>query len=130
MLSQETRIAIVAYFAFGSPKFAYVENGALICGFDIMDPETRGGEAPDFLLSNLIETGLLPISASGLEIEEEELEESESAENEEEYRVFQAISLAVQFTGLSFDRQVIESPQYLVSMADFYETDHVTKFIY
>jgi hypothetical protein len=46
MLSRNTRVAVVIHFIVGSPKFAFVENGTLVCGFNIMDPESRGGGSP------------------------------------------------------------------------------------
>ena len=119
LLSQDTRIVIIAHFIMGSPKFAYVENGILVCGFGITDPDSRGGRSPDFLLPNLTAVGLLPtIDYPEPESEEEEAELDERAAQEESDQMFQAISIATQLTGVPFTRQLMKNPRHHLLLAN------------
>jgi hypothetical protein len=45
MLAPDTRVAVAVHFPIGSPKFAYLENGALVCqgpGVDSLYPVPPG----------------------------------------------------------------------------------------
>jgi hypothetical protein len=126
LLSQDTRIAIVVYFIIGSPKFAYVDNETLVCGFHIMDPEGRGGSSPDALLPQLIAADLLPIDDPEWEWEDEELEIEENAGSEGIDRVLRAISVAAQLVDVPFERQLMEGPRHFMSMADLHLSDSET----
>jgi hypothetical protein len=130
MLARDTRIAVVVHFPIGSPKFAYVENGTLLCGFHIMDSDSRGGSEPDSLLSDLTTAGLLPMRYSGWE--EEDLESEETAGNEGAYRVLQAISVAARLTGIPFTLQILESTRHLLSLANIHMPDSTmtTRYIF
>jgi hypothetical protein len=130
MLARDTRIAVVVHFLIGSPKFAYVENGALVCGFHIMDPDSRGGSSPDSLLSEMAAAGLFPMDYPDWE-EEEDLEPEEGAGNEDAYRVLQAISIAARLTGIPFTSQILESSRHFLSLADFHMSDSTTtRFVF
>ncbi|GAA3212828.1 DUF6461 domain-containing protein [Nonomuraea helvata] len=124
LLSQDTRIAIVVDFI-GSPKFAYVDNGTLVCGFHIMDPAGRGGSAPDALLPQLAAAELLPVDGADWE-EDEDLELEENAGSEGTARVLRAISVAAHLVDVPFGRQLMESPRHFLSMADLHMPDSET----
>ncbi|MFF4190998.1 DUF6461 domain-containing protein [Nonomuraea sp. NPDC001831] len=123
LLSLDTCIAIIVYFIIGSPKFAYVDNGTLVCGFHIMDPEGREGSSPDILLPQLMAANLLPVDRSAQEWEDEEGEIEEGGESEGIDRVLRTISVAAQLVNVPFERQLLESPRHFMSMADLHISD-------
>lgn len=132
MLARDTRIALVVHFSIGTPKFAHVENGALVCGFPIMDPDFRRGSLPDSLLPELTAAGLFPRNEpywdeiEGEELEEEEVEGARRGLSESIYRILQAISVAARITDIPLTPHVLESPRYYLSLADLHRPDSPT----
>ncbi|MFI6482127.1 DUF6461 domain-containing protein [Nonomuraea sp. NPDC050663] len=118
--SQGTRIAVVTDPFVGSPAFAYVEDGKLLCEFQIRDPYNRLGASPDALMAEMEEAGML----DGEEYydEDEDADLSVSAETPN-LPVLQAIAVASKKIGVPFSREGLLQARHFVSLDETHDIE-------